>query len=253
MLAAIALLRRERALWPLASVPVLFALLSVVTATIAFAAGLDEIHALWSAFAPELEVTSRWAWLWIAPARLLFFLLAWLAVLVSFAVALVAAILVAKLLSAPFLDRLSERVEALAGHEPLETASRRTWLSSVLGSFWAELQRVAFLASVWLLLAVSGALVPGAHLVTGPIFVAVMLLFLPLDYAGFALDRRGLRFRERRRWLREHRATMLGFGAIAFVSALVPGLNLVMLPTLVTAATLMVVRRPPVAVVGSGR
>ena len=87
-----------------------------------------------------------------------------------------------------------------------------------------------------------GVALPGAHLLTSPLLVAITVLFLPLDYAGFALDRRGISFRERRVWLREYLPTMVGFGGVAFVSCLVPGLNLVVMPSLVTAGTLLVLR-----------
>ena len=76
-------------------------------------------------------------------------------------------------------------------------------------------------AGLWSVSAI-GLLVPGAQLLTGPLLVGVAIVFLPLDYAGFALDRRGVRFADRRRWLRAHLATMLGFGSAAFVACLVP-------------------------------
>ena len=104
---------------------------------------------------------------------------------------------------------------------------------------------MAFLASIWLGLTLAGLVVPGAHFVTGPLLVATTIIFLPLDYAGFALDRRGLSFADRRRWLKAHRPTMLGFGGIAFAACMVPGLNLLLLPILVTAGTLLVARTDP--------
>jgi uncharacterized protein involved in cysteine biosynthesis len=39
---------------------------------------------------------------------------------------------------------------------------------------------------------------------------------------------------------------MAGFGSVAFVACFVPGLNLVMMPALVTAGTLFVERHDPV-------
>lgn len=83
------------------------------------------------------------------------------------------------------------------------------------------------------------------HLVTGPLLIVATVLLLPLDYAGFALDRRQIRFRSRRRWLRTNFSTMIGFGGVAFIACLVPGLNLLILPALVTAGTLLVLRIPP--------
>lgn len=237
-------LRGQPRLWGLAMVPVLLAMLSVGGAGSAFWLHLDEIHAFFGSLLPVLEAGEWWTWLWVGPGKVLLFLGRWLAVLLSFAVTFVAALLVANVASAPFLDVLSERVEAIAlGRGPVE--SQEGLLASALSSFASELGRVAFLGGIWLVLTLAGVVVPGAHLVTGPLLIATTIAFLPLDYAGFALDRRGLSFADRRRWLKENRPTMLGFGGIAFAACMVPGLNLLLLPALVTAGTLLVARTNP--------
>lgn len=239
-----AFLRRQPRLWGLASIPVLFAMLSVGGAGGAFWLQLDEIHAFFGGLLPRLEAGAWWTWLFVGPGKALLFLARWLAVLLSFAVTFVAALLLANLASAPFLDVLSERVEAIElGRGAV--ASEEGLLAGALSSFVSELGRVVFLASIWLGLTLAGLVVPGAHFVTGPLLVATTITFLPLDYAGFALDRRGLSFADRRRWLKAHRPTMLGFGGIAFAACIVPGLNLLLLPALVTAGTLLVVRTDP--------
>lgn len=239
-------LRRHPRLWALASVPVALATIATVSTAAAFWIQLDVIHAFFADALPALEPGAWWTWLWVGPGRVLFFLLAWLAVIVALAVALLASLLLANLLSAPFLDALSERVERLVAGQPPATGAGALGLAGeVLSSFVAELQRLAFLAGIWLALSLAGFLVPGAHLVTGPLLVAITILFLPLDYAGYALDRRSVSFAARRRWLRERLTTMAGFGGVAFVSCLVPGLNLIVTPSLVTAGTLLVLRTDP--------
>jgi CysZ protein len=243
-------LRRERSLWALAWVPVLFATLSVLLATSLFWSQISEIHLAWSGLFPSLEASAWWTWLWVGPGIVLFWLAGWLAVVVSFAIALIAALLLANLASAPFLDQLSQRVEAIVLGSQTDPKPRRSTSIPVeiLRSFGAELQRVGFLAGIWLGLSLLGFVLPGAHLVTGPLLVATTVLFLPLDYAGFALDRRELSFASRRHWLREHSPTMVGFGGVAFAACLVPGLNLLIMPSLVTAGTLLVMRKEPVDV-----
>jgi CysZ protein len=239
-------LRQERRLWPLATLPVIFAVLAVGSSATVFWLRLDEIHAIFAGLLPTLEATAWWTWIWVGPGKALLFLMAWAAVLVSFAVSLVAALLLANLASAPFLDALSQRVEAIISGQPsTQVEGWSVVLSDAFRSFVAELQRVAFLVGLWALLTAAGFLVPGAHLVTGPVLVTLTILFLPLDYAGFALDRRGVSFASRRAWLWAHRPMMAGFGSVAFLSCMVPGLNLVVLPSLVTAGTLLVLRRPP--------
>lgn len=239
-------LRAHSRLWPLAWVPILFALIGVGGMTLLFATRLAEIHLFWSELLPALEASAWWAWIWVGPGRVLFWLLSWLAVIASFAMSLVASLLLANLASAPFLDRLSQRVEAIARGAPVEAEPlQASFLGEVFRSFGAELARLSFLGGLWLALTLAGFVVPGAHLLTAPMLVGLTMLFLPLDYAGFALDRRGLSFRARRRWLWAQLPTMLGFGGVAFAACLVPGLNLLILPSLVTAGTLLVVREQP--------
>jgi CysZ protein len=239
-------IRRERRLWLLAVVPVLFALLGVGSATALFFFWLDGIHGTWVEILPVFEVEVWWNWVWVGPGRVLVWLIGWLAVLASFALTLVGGLLLANLASAPFLDQLSQRVEAIVSGTSGPTSSRGL-VREALGSFGSELQRLVFLASIWVGLSLLGFVVPGGQLITGPVLIALTILFLPLDYAGFALDRRGLSFGRRRTWLLENRSLMLGFGGVAFVACLVPGLNLLILPAQVTAGTLLVLRRRPAA------
>jgi CysZ protein len=239
-------IRRERRLWPLAVVPVLFATLLVAGAVSLFWVRLDMIHEAWVSVLPLLEATQWWTWIWVGPGRLLFWLIGWLGVAIAFALSVLAALLTANLLSAPFLDQLSVRVEAIEGGAgPQVNQGVGNLMGETLRSFVAEFQRLIFLVLVWGSLTLIGFVIPGAHLVTAPLLVAVTVLLLPLDYAGFALDRRGIPFRERRRWLGENLSAMTGFGGVAFFACLVPGLNLLVMPALVTAGTLLVMRTTP--------
>ncbi len=234
-------LRRHPRLWALASVPIGLATIATVATASAFWIQLDWIHTFFSGALPQLEAGAWWTWIWVGPGRVLFFLLGWLAVIVSLAVALLASLLLANLLSAPFLDALSERVERIVAGDAAGASDGTLGLAGeILRSFGAELQRLAFLGGIWIVLTLAGFVIPGAHFVTGPLLVATTILFLPLDYAGYALDRRSVPFATRRRWLRARLGTMVGFGGVAFVSCLVPGLNLIVTPSLVTAGTLLV-------------
>jgi CysZ protein len=66
------------------------------------------------------------------------------------------------------------------------------------------------------------------------------MLFLPLEYASFAMDHRQLRFRQRRTLIWQHRWLMFGFGAAAFLTLLIPLLNFICLPALVVGGTLVI-------------
>ena len=63
------------------------------------------------------------------------------------------------------------------------------------------------------------------------------ILFPPLQYAGFTMDRRLLSFAQRRHLVWQHRGLMLGFGTAAFLTLLIPLLNFVCLPILVVGGT----------------
>ena len=242
-------LKQRRAFWGLAFVPVFFAFLLTSGGLVLYGLEFDALRALVADSLPVPGAEVWWHWLWVGPARAVVWLLGWAAMLLALVLTLLVALLLANLLAAPFLDRLSEKIEAQVAEEeglPRPAASSEvSVLGQALRSFGAELQRTLFLASIGLGLALVGFLVPGAHFLTGPLFVLTTVLFLPLDYAGFALDRRGASFRSRRAWLRAHRPLMVGFGGVAFVACLIPGLNLLMMPALVAAGTLLVARRPP--------
>ena len=65
------------------------------------------------------------------------------------------------------------------------------------------------------------------------------MLFLPLEYASFAMDHRQLRLAQRRQLVWQHRWLMLGFGVAASFILLVPLLNFVCLPILVVGDTIL--------------
>lgn len=241
-------LRREPSLWPLGVVPVLLSLVFVAISGSLFFANLAAIAAWCNSFLPVLAATTWWSWLWVGPAMFLVWIAGGLAVVVVFGAAIVAALLAANLVSAPFLERLSWRVERIARAGQVDdTEEDPNAVGAALRSFLAEIQRIGFLAFMWAGLSLTGLVVPGAQLLTAPLLVITTILFLPLEYAGHAFDRRGASFRDRLRFLRANLSTMAGFGSVAFVACFLPGLNLLMMPALVTAGTLLVVRRDPVS------
>ena len=241
-------LRREPSLWPLVIVPVLLSLVFVAISGSLFFANLAAITAWCNSFLPVLVATSWWSWLWVGPAMFLVWIAGGLAVVIVFGAAIVAALLAANLLSAPFLERLSWRVERIAQVGQVDDAvDEPNSIGAALRSFFAEIQRIGFLVFLWAGLSLAGLVVPGAHLLTAPLLVITTILFLPLEYAGHAFDRRGASFRDRLRFVRANLSTMVGFGSVAFFACFLPGLNLLMMPALVTAGTLLVVSRDPVS------
>lgn len=248
----LALLWRERRLWPLAAVPVLLSLLAFAAAVSLVVAYAGELYAFATAWLPALSAEHWWQWLWIGPAKAVLAALGATLFVVLAAAAMAVAFLLASLVAAPFHDALSARVEELAhGHLVDETGSG-PWalLREGARSLREELRRLLFFLSLVLPLLLVGAAVPGAQLVTGPALVAVTIFFLPLDYASYTLDRRRLGFRDKRDWLLAHKPVTAGFGLAAFVVCAVPGLAFLAMPVLVIAGTLLVLRWPPVRPAG---
>jgi CysZ protein len=244
---SIGLLRRERSLWRLAALPITLSAAACLVALAALAWNAGALFAWVAGFAPEVEARSWWEWLWVGPAKLALHSLTVLAFLAVAAGGVLAAWLLAGVAAAPFLEALSRRVEELVAGGSREESS--AGLGAILRdggrAVLEELRRTSFFLALWLLILAVGALIPGAQLVAPVALALVTWMFLPLDYAGPALDRRRLRFRTRRRWVLSRPGLMLGFGGGASLAALVPGLNLLCMPALVVAGTLLVLRYPP--------
>ena len=241
------LLRRERRLWPLAMVPFLLSLAAFGTAIGLIVAYSGELYGWATAWIPVLEVERWYQWLWIGPARAVLAALGAAFFMALAAAGLVAAYLVASLLASPFHDVLAARVEQLVtGAVVDESASGIGGLVREGGrAMLEELRRMAYFLALTLPLLLAGWFVPGAQLVTGPAIMAVTIFFLPLDYASYTLDRRHVSFPDKRRWLFAHKTVMAGFGAAAFLTCLVPGLNFLAMPILVVAGTLLALRLQP--------
>jgi uncharacterized protein involved in cysteine biosynthesis len=246
-LEALGLLRRERSLWPLAALPVLLSLTAFGLAIGLIVAHSGELWGWATGWMPVLGAERWYQWLWIGPAR---------AGLAAFGAALflglagaclVLAYLVASILASPAHDAISARVEQIVTGGLVDPSA--PGLRGLLREGWRamreELRRTVFFVSLALPLVLAGVLLPGAQLVTGPVLLAISVLFLPLDYASYTLDRRRVAFRERRRWLLEHRAVMVGFGIAALFTFSVPGLNFLAMPVLVVAGTLLALRLLP--------
>ncbi len=237
-------LRAHRELWPVCAVPLLVNLCVFGLAIWAFAANLGPLTGSLASMLDVGTPDSWYGWLWLGPLRLLAWLLRWILIaLFAFAVYFLFTV-VGAVLASPFLDVLSARVERI--HSGQVADAGRGALRGALRAFRAEGARaLSFLAIQlgWIAL----GLVPGLQGVAAAGLFVSSALFLPLDYTGYLLDRRGVPFSRRRAWLMRHRACMFGFGATGFATYLVPGLNFVCLPVLVTAGTLLALGLGPPA------
>lgn len=237
---ALQMLRRQRRLWPWCVLPFCLNLLAFAAAIVLLSSQFGVISDPISEWLSPRDPAAWYEWAWIGPLRLLaglvrWFLLALLAVLVYFTFTLVGGVL-----ASPFLDLLSRRVEEIAtGAEPPDPG-----LAATFRIAFEELKRALFFLGVEAAILAMG-LVPGLQLLAGAASIGFAVLFLPLNYAGYALDRRQLSFAARRAWIKRRPSLVAGFGGAAFVTFLIPGLNFLCLPWLVTAGTLLVLEAGP--------
>ncbi len=240
-------LRSHRPLWGLAVIPVLFSVIAIGLATLGIVSYAGELMALIRGLLPMFQVEQWYQWLWLGPLIAFFWVLGAVIFVVLSGLAIMVSVMIASVAAAPFLDVLAYRTEALLEGRVVE--SDQSGLAGLAGdvgrSMWGEAQRTATFLAVWIPLVFVGLVVPGAQLVTAPALYVLTALFLPLDFAGYTLDRRRIPFAERRAWIQGDLALMGGFGTAAFVACFVPGLNLLMIPVLVVAGTLLAVRYGP--------
>jgi CysZ protein len=141
------------------------------------------------------------------------------------------------LIGQPFYEAISKRVEDKLGGVPGE----------VNVSFWKTLPRNIVDSVRLIVLGVFvGVLLFGLGLIPafGQTVVPVLaVLFggwiLTLELTGVPFERRGLRFRDRRRMLRGRRTMALGFGAATFICFLIPLGAVFLMPAAVAGSTLL--------------
>jgi CysZ protein len=230
----------------LAVAPLALTLLAFGLAATLFVANLDAlttwVRGMFEVAPPE----NVYGWLWVGPLRFLGWIARWV-LLGMFGVGVyVSFTLLGGVLASPFLDALSRRVERLQSGKVIDLAGPGVGgaVSAALKVGWEEAKRAAFFFGVQGTLLVL-SLIPGLQVVTFPLALGFAIFFLPLDYAGYALDRRETPFRDRRRWIRTNWGAVGGFGAAALVTFGLPGLNFLALPWLATAATLLVLDHEP--------
>jgi CysZ protein len=154
------------------------------------------------------------------------------AVLLAFAVVLLALLLVPPL-AAPFMDSLAGRLDVRPQpHEPL--------LRQVFRAVRVALAGLGLVAIPQIVLWTLSLLVPALAWLFGSLAFAVAAFGLAYDAFDWPLARRGMGVRARLQWMGAHGALTLGLGLAVWLLALVPGLPIVMLPAIVAGAVSLV-------------
>jgi uncharacterized protein involved in cysteine biosynthesis len=220
-------LRRTRAAWPFAAVPVV--VLAVLFGTCVYAS----IVVVAPAVAARLPAsTSFLGELGIALAQVL---AAASMVLLGFA----ASVWVTPAVSAPALDRLVELRQEDPGASHLEPASFFAQIAcGIRAQALAVVIGAPLLATLWLLTFVA----PPLAVVTFPLKLLVVASTVAWGLIDYPLSRRGMRLGERMALLRRGKWGVLGFGAVFAILFAVPFVGILLLPAGVVAATELAVR-----------
>ena len=236
----LAFLARHRSLWTWAALPAAVNVGVFAAALGVFLYFFGTLYSLTTGWIYPAAPDFWLAWAWVVPMRVFAWSIGIVLLLAALLILYGAFLALGLVIAAPFLALLSQRVEVLVtGKQAPDAGSWKAVLATVFESVVDEFRKVAFFAGVQLALWVLGLLLPFLAPITVTVAMLFTLVFMPLEYAGFAMDSRHLRFAERRALVWRHRWLMLGFGASASLSLLLPLLNFVCMPALVVGGTLM--------------
>ena len=167
---------------------------------------------------------------------------------VLFTVAIVFALtwvftLVANLVGAPFNGLLAERVEAhLTGERPTEDPGWLSMLRSTPRLLGSEIAKLLYLA-VWLVPLLLLQFVPVLNVVAPFLLFAFGAWMYALEYLDYPMGNHGALFRDVRVAARGRRGAAFGFGLAAAALAVIPIVNLFVMPVAVAGATALYVDR----------
>jgi uncharacterized protein involved in cysteine biosynthesis len=216
VLAGFGFLLRRPSLWPLAILPALLALVCLIGGVLLAVYSVGWIE---RAFLP-------------AQSRLttVGFLMTMTIYVGTILAGLVLGLAVALLLSAPILEALSSRVDALVRGEKVDRSKGWKW----------EMAQ-AFRGTLYFLGAAPGVFLLNLLPLVGPPLALLWGSYaLAFQQTDAALARRGMDFAQRRAWHRYWKLECLGFGLAGLVTLIVPLANFLIGPALAVGGTLLV-------------
>jgi CysZ protein len=161
-----------------------------------------------------------------------------LAVLVGFALSLVAGILLANLFAAPFNDALSAAIEERETGVASPPFSLSALLHDLARTLRLELLKLLIYVGVLGPLLIVSWLVPGVGSFLYSAFAALFtVVYFALDYLDWPAARRGYSVRRRIALLSVRPLTTLGFGVAVSICLFIPLLNLFLMPLAVAGGT----------------
>ncbi len=232
-------LLRNRGAWPYAVLPALVnGLILLGLGVYAF----SEFSSLYALIQPDWAEAAGEGARWYATAgrAVLNGLIGLITTVLLVGGTLLSGILVGAVIAGPFHEKLSEVVERIAtGRPPPDEPLNLSTLTRDAGrAIRSSVQRLGLFAAMYVPLFFL-SLVPVVGLVGLAGTVVYSAFFLALNFTDPVLERRKLPLPHKMRWARAAMAPWLGFGAALLLVMLVPLLQLVLAPALVTAGTLL--------------
>jgi CysZ protein len=161
-------------------------------------------------------------------------------------------VVVANVIGAPFYGYLSELVQKRLTGQALQTDdSVQEMVKSIPRSIAREMFKLIYYVPRALALMVIG-LIPVVNLFAAVLWFVFSAWMMSLQYVDYPSDNSRQSFSDLKRYLQSRRLTALGFGILAYLSSLVPLLNLVAVPASVCGATVFWVKETAVDNVRSG-
>ena len=192
-------------------------------------------------FAILIATVMSWLpdWSWLQALDWLFWLLYGAVILLMLAYGFV---IVANLIGAPFYGYLAELTEQhLTGQEVSTEGGWAAILRDIPRALWRELQKIAYCLPRALALFLVG-LIPVVDLAAALLWFLFNSWMMALQYVDYPADNHKVSFPALRRLLADTRLSALGFGVPVALAAMVPVLNLVVVPAAVCGATAYWVR-----------
>lgn len=237
LLSAVAFVVTTPAVWALAIVPALVALVLM--------AGSGALG-LWGAMALADHVAA-------AASGGLALAIAWTLRVLLGAVALLVAVIVAFSLAQPLSGAALERIaraqeKRLGGRDWPEQPAATAMLRSLQVTMTGLLFGLPLLAALTLVT----VLAPPAAIVTVPLKFVVTALMIAWDFLDYPLSVRGVTVAGRLRFVRANFGAVLGFGVASAFVLLVPGIGLLLLPIGVAGAARLVIAQERLLELGGG-
>jgi CysZ protein len=178
-------------------------------------------------------------WAWLQSLDWLFWLLYGVVIVLMLAYGFV---IVANLIGSPFYGYLAELTEKhLTGQEVNTDDSWGQILRDIPRALWREVQKILYYLPRAIGLLIIG-LVPVVNLVAAVLWFAFNSWMMALQYVDYPADNHRVSFPDLRRTLEGSRLSALGFGLPVALAAMVPVLNLIVVPAAVCGAAAFWVR-----------